>query len=417
MNEQQFGYNTQLAQQQFNYNSALQEDSQAFNASESQKSRDWQSQMASQSQDWTQQNMNLSSDLEYQNWEKAFNAQNAYNDPSAQRARLETAGYNPQLANGTVNTLSGNGMSSSASASAPSVGSGAAASSSPAGVGLASVGNGSAPMYDESQSLANVLGSITGVADAAIKYNLSRSEVHQLNSQARKNTADSVWQELLTKLMNSPYVNENNENVMTTDDNGQPRPMSNGEAQQRGLSNKIINEAAKTGKDADAQDIVNAINSLMLDARVQSQPDLIAALKLADDKLSKELEVNDASIRYYDSVAGLNTELSESERFFRPLKGNLLASQTSLNQANISSIMQSVEQLGYRWKERVGAAIDVAEHQSVITGSQAKQMKDELDFISDYDGVNGFFNKHLRQAGWQAKALGSIFVGLLSSGR
>lgn len=44
-------------------------------------------------------------DLEQANWEKRFEMQNEYNDPSAFRQRLENAGYNPQLA---VGSFSGN---------------------------------------------------------------------------------------------------------------------------------------------------------------------------------------------------------------------------------------------------------------------------------------------------------------------
>lgn len=42
------------------------------------------------------------SELEQANWEKRFNMQNEYNDPSAMRARLENAGMNPNLAYGSL---------------------------------------------------------------------------------------------------------------------------------------------------------------------------------------------------------------------------------------------------------------------------------------------------------------------------
>lgn len=59
------------------------------------------------------------SQLQQENWEKQFNIQNDYNTPEAQRARLEAAGMNPNLAYGNQWV---NGMSPAASAPTSSVG-------------------------------------------------------------------------------------------------------------------------------------------------------------------------------------------------------------------------------------------------------------------------------------------------------
>ena len=44
--------------------------------------------------------MQLQSQMEMDNWQQQFDAQNAYNDPSAQLDRLEQAGINPLLQDG-----------------------------------------------------------------------------------------------------------------------------------------------------------------------------------------------------------------------------------------------------------------------------------------------------------------------------
>lgn len=54
-------------------------------------------------------------ELEQANWEKRFNMQNEYNDPSAMRDRLENAGMNPNLAYGSLSP----NMAANPHASAP----------------------------------------------------------------------------------------------------------------------------------------------------------------------------------------------------------------------------------------------------------------------------------------------------------
>lgn len=50
--------------------------------------------------------MYLQNTLANQNWRNQFDAENAYNDPAALRARLENAGYNPFVATGTIGSTS-----------------------------------------------------------------------------------------------------------------------------------------------------------------------------------------------------------------------------------------------------------------------------------------------------------------------
>ena len=60
-----------------------------------------------------------SSELQYENWLKQFNAQNAYNSPSSEVARMLAAGINPFVAN-NGSTVTAGSSSMPAAASAPS---------------------------------------------------------------------------------------------------------------------------------------------------------------------------------------------------------------------------------------------------------------------------------------------------------
>ena len=139
--KRQFRYQLALQSAQYDQNRQLTAYQNDYNAEQAALAFQRNQQAAAQAQSWQQENMQLESQLAYNNWKNSFDEQNAYNDPSAQRERLIAAGYNPQLAMGSVNTLGGSGFSSSASASAPSFSSpSATGSSSPVGLGSSASG-------------------------------------------------------------------------------------------------------------------------------------------------------------------------------------------------------------------------------------------------------------------------------------
>lgn len=65
--------------------------------------------------------MNLQSQLEMDNWQQQFDAQNAYNDPSAQLERLEAAGINPLTQDGGFANTSEGASGASVGLPSPSV--------------------------------------------------------------------------------------------------------------------------------------------------------------------------------------------------------------------------------------------------------------------------------------------------------
>lgn len=118
--QQQYNYNRLLAEQQFGYNQRLMGQENSYNQSAWYQSRDENRWLLANEQKYNKDMMALQNQYALDNWRATFDAENAYNDPSSQRQRLEAAGYNPQLANGTVNTLGGHGLSSMPSSSNPS---------------------------------------------------------------------------------------------------------------------------------------------------------------------------------------------------------------------------------------------------------------------------------------------------------
>ena len=81
-------YNRKNMDYQYKYNLALQQDAQKYNTSAMSLANQFNVENAATSQGYLQSNMNLDAQLQRQNWQYAFDQQNAYNDPSAQRSRL-----------------------------------------------------------------------------------------------------------------------------------------------------------------------------------------------------------------------------------------------------------------------------------------------------------------------------------------
>lgn len=202
---QNYYYARKMADYQFKYNRALMSDAHQYNNQSMALQNMFNVHNAQMSQGWTQDNMRLSSDLERQNWLFAFDAQNAYNDPSAQYQRLLAAGYNPQLANGTVNTLGGSGLSSSPNASAPSVGSAGLATIGPSSVGLGSV------KVDLANDFINGFNAMNNIAKSAIENKLSNSQVKKNLEEAYESKCRQAALEIENSLDNIPYIdNEGN---------------------------------------------------------------------------------------------------------------------------------------------------------------------------------------------------------------
>lgn len=74
-------------------------------------------------QKWKDQ-LQYASDLDFTNWQKQQDYMNAYNDPSAERRRLQKAGYNPWLANSMAGSVTQQSVSANGNAQGSVTGAG-----------------------------------------------------------------------------------------------------------------------------------------------------------------------------------------------------------------------------------------------------------------------------------------------------
>lgn len=267
---QNYYYARKMADYQFKYNQALMSDAYQYNNQSMATQNQFNVQNAKMAQGWLQQNMHLSSDLERQNWQYSFDTQNAYNDPSAQYQRLLAAGYNPQLANGTVNTLGGSGMSSSPNASAPSVGSVGLSTIGPTSVGLGSF------KVDLANDFINGINSMNEISRTAIQNKLTNSQVKKNLEEAYESKCRQAALEIENSLDELPYI-DNEGNYLPNpnghaflrnadgeiDDSGQPylsvrqaREMKLTQAQDE-LVESIVKDIVK--KDSDIAEVLQRV--------------------------------------------------------------------------------------------------------------------------------------------------------------
>lgn len=118
------------------------------------------------------------SQLQQANWEKQFNLQNDYNTPEAQRARLEAAGMNPNLAYGNQWV---NGMSPAASAPTSSVG---------------HAGEGAAAWSSAMNNMAQIL-SMLNVNESVANRNNAEANLFDTQAEDNRNRIDNTDYEVL----------------------------------------------------------------------------------------------------------------------------------------------------------------------------------------------------------------------------
>lgn len=423
----QFGYQQQLMNKQFAQNQGLMRLQNFYNTLAQSSQNDFAASMAARSQDWTRQNMNLSSKLEYQNWLNAFNEQNAYNDPAAQRARLEAAGYNPQLANGSVNTVGGTGMSSSPSASAPQTAVGSPLGVSGQSVSLGEVGQGSAPSLNLADSINSTANALANISNAVVQANLSKHEIKKKISEVRKNIASAAIDEMTVAVGNMPFTDEG----APTHDNGQPYTLA--EAKESGLVSQAFKMIAKLKSESN----INAWEGLLKGQEFfqlqKTNPDAALAIKQAAQNAIKQGQVLDEQVGYIQEQT--KTQKEETNKVheeattikkLRPAqiaqawndaklaaekikteKANqkYLASGSAKNYADARLSDQQVKNLkgqlqrdSYRFFEKVDIALDTAHNQKLISDRDyLDRLNESQAFQRDY--ANGSVGDFSRFAG------------------
>lgn len=417
--KRQFRYQLALQQAQYDQNRQLTAYQNDYNAEQAALAFQRNQQAAAQAQSWQQQNMNLESQLAYNNWKNSFDEQNAYNDPSAQRERLIAAGYNPQLAMGSVNTLGGSGFSSSASSGAPSF------SAPSATGGSSSVGLGSSASGESPDSLNYLISALSQIVDSSASATEKYSQIQYVKANARKTAADAFHQELENFYDSQVYRDSDGNSI--SDDNGQPLTLAG--ARQRGLVNNIIETGNKLKADTNLSKKQLDYYQTQIDSLKAKYPLEAANLSQTLTNLEHELDEIDArtglaeeQTEYYKSV-GANVDFQtqrarallpyEKRKFAAETKLLLEKSKTEKSQraylasgetANYASaelsreqthqVRQLMKQNGYRFYERMNILIDTAKNNGYITKSRADQLQYELNryynFRQDTDGNLGW---------------------------
>ena len=372
---QQYYYARKMADYQFKYNRQLMNDSFNYNNQAMATQNNYNVQNAQMAQGWTQDNMRLSSDLERQNWQYAFDQQNAYNDPSAQYQRLLAAGYNPQLANGSVNTLGGSGMSSSPNGSAPSIPS----------VGLASVGASSVGLGSVKVDLANdfVQGfnSMNEIAKTAIQNKLSASQVKKNLEEAYESKCRQAALEIENSLDELPYI----------DNSGNYLPNPNGHAYKRNPDGTLDDSGqpylsvkqAREMKLAQAQDEI--VDSIVTDI-VKKNYDIAELMQrieqndtmnpLLRQQILGILDNLQATKKQIDSISNWYDEQTRDIQLTRNARLAVMAADAADKNAQADFYKANKQQLDYYLKHgKYLQDIKLLENNNLLTNVQATQAK------------------------------------------
>ena len=372
---QQYYYARKMADYQFKYNRILMNDAYNYNYQSMATQNNYNVQNAQMSQGWTQDNMRLSSDLERQNWQFAFDQQNSYNDPSAQYQRLLAAGYNPQLANGTVNTLGGSGMSSSPNASAPSVSSAGLAS-----IGASSVGLGSVKQ-DLAADFANGFNSMNEIAKTAIQNKLSSSQVKKNLEEAYESKCRQAALEIENSLDALPYI----------DNQGNYLPNPNGHAYKRNPDGSLDDtgqpylsvKQAREMKLAQAQDefVDSVVHDIVkkdydiaeVGQRIRQNDDMNPLLRT---QLLSIIENLQATKEQIDSISSWYDEQTKDIQETRPARLAVLAADAADKNAMADFYKANKQQLDYYLTHgKYYQDIKKLQNDNRLTNIQASQAK------------------------------------------
>lgn len=394
---QNYYYARKMADYQFKYNRALMSDSHNYNLQAMATQNNYNVQNAQMAQGWTQDNMRLSSDLERQNWQYAFDQQNAYNDPSAQYQRLLAAGYNPQLANGTVNTLGGSGMSSSPNASAPSTPSVGLPS-----VGTSSVGLGSVKV-DLANDFVNGFSSMNAIAKTAMDNKLSSSQVKKNLEEAYESKCRQAALEIENSLDELPYI-DNTGNYLpnpnghaylrnsdgSLDDSGQPylsvkqaREMKLAQAQDE-MVESIVNDIVKKNYDV-SESIQRIEQNDKMNPLLQKQ-----TLEILENLKATKDQINSISNWYDEQTRDI--QLTRSSRLA------VMAADAADKTAQADFYKANKQQLDYYLKNgKYYQDIKLLQNNNLLTNVKATQAKfyfnKAKDFINSDPGKAMYYFK------------------------
>ena len=393
--QRQYNYNRLLAEQQFGYNQRLMGQQNSFNQSAWNQSRDENRWLLANEQQYNKDMMALQNQYALQNWRTAFDAENAYNDPSAQRQRLVDAGYNPQLANGTVNTLSGNGINAMPSSSNPS-----ASAPSPYSTSLPSSGLPQVGMADISSNIRNIVGAATDVVNTAVQYGLSKHQAKKLAQETSESQARTIWQDMLNKISNSPYVDEAGH---TIPDPSSGEPMTLETARQQGLARNIWKLFDVQQSTFDLNQAKTILQGILNDEETKKNTWLYSTLEATYNQIVSSSNVNNASAHAINKK--LPYEIANIQQDTKTKRSQETANNAaaSLSKASAAEIYKKVHSGYYE------AQVKQALSSSWINDAQADMILSTLQRIQSFNSSD--YAKNLEYVRQSLGAIGSLLGG------
>lgn len=396
--------------------------------------------MAKQNE-YNTQAMYLQNTLANQNWQKQFDAENAYNDPAALRARLENAGYNPFVAAGSVGQTT------------------AAANPQPIVPSAPQTSGGSVAPSDFASSVTQGVQAGTAVANSIFSGLQSREEIKNVAEDTKHKQLQNWLEQFTNEFWAAPYIDpKTGETVGGLADDS---PLTNRDVYQANIIEKIKKEVHKLETESDLNsksldDLQQKINffrdtyNINVDAAQQG----LDNLKAEFDKINNEADVAEATAANIDAdtetknalrphqVAKAKEEVrtqqaltSEAkadafyklqqgitERETRSLTKQYLSSSISKNYADAEEARQTAEYykqnaatVKYNLKNVIPKQLEKLKAEGKLTQNELEQAKIQLQTISTYRGTK-FGHAMVYVRGFLDDLGGNALVGALIGG-
>lgn len=343
----------------------------AWQSSENEIDRQWQAnewqrqfeeQVRAQRQMYEEQ-LNLQRESDLQKWRAQFEAENQYNSPSNQVARLMAAGINPaaaasQIMSGNAGSLGAGSSSVPASAGAPSGGSVGSHSVSPLGVSIPQYSTDSA-LFSSAAQLAD---SMSKLGDLGLASERQKATLSATVQNMMADTQNKQEQAAITRVQNA---------ILS----------ATGDSKVRSEIMKAYADTYAAYQKGDYDKAQSGINKLMSDIEngrykldVEKQPYVLASLSNQAQMYKSQSAANYASANASNASARLSNALADTEDKLRT--GKVTAQEYANDLAFISQMIQEREnRIASRTESaNIQRIIESAKQQNLLTDIMAEQL-------------------------------------------
>ena len=354
----------------------------------------------------------LQNTLANQNWRMQFDAENAYNDPAALRARLENAGFNPFVAAGTVGQTTAAANPQAIMPSAPQTSGGQVAPS------------------DFASALSQGVQAGTAVANSIFAGLQSREQIRNLAEDTKHKELQNWLDKFTNEFWAAPYIDpKTGEPVGGLSEDS---PLTNRDVYQANIIEKIKKEVHNLETESNLnskslEDLEQKINFFRdtYDINVDSAKQALDNLKAEFDKINREADVAEATATNIDadtdtknalrphqvakakeevrtqqaltqeakSEAFLKLQQGITERETRSLTKQYLTSSIRKNYADAEQARktakyyeQNAALVKYNLDHVVPKELEKLKAEGKLTETELEQAKIQLETISKYRG-------------------------------